>query len=98
MNEPQAPNAPHHDWAAEMPVFDKAFYRSNYADVAASGSDPLAHFMQFGAAEGRGPNSHFDVSFYLNQNPDVLAAGVNALEHYRTHGALEHRAECGVQR
>ncbi|PWC26373.1 hypothetical protein [Teichococcus aestuarii] len=95
--EPESPATPDlptllaHDWAAEMPLFDKGFYLSKYSDVAAAGVDPLQHFMRFGAAEGRDPNSHFDVSFYLNQNPDVLAAGANALEHYMSAGWKEGR-------
>ncbi|PHK93430.1 hypothetical protein CR162_18690 [Pseudoroseomonas rhizosphaerae] len=81
-----------HDWAAELPLFDKAFYRAIYADIAQAGVDPVQHFLQFGWKEGRDPNSHFDTSFYMNQNPDVLAAGVNAFQHYLSAGAAEGRA------
>ncbi|MXP66143.1 hypothetical protein E0493_22700 [Roseomonas sp. M0104] len=89
---PSDPALPHHEWATDNALFDAAFYLDHNPDVAAVGADPLQHFLQFGAAEGRDPNSHFDVSFYLNQNPDILAAGVNALEHYMTSGWHEGRA------
>lgn len=94
LGEVAAPESPgsQHDWAAELSLFDKAYYLGTYKDVAAANVDPVQHYMQFGWTEGRDPNSHFDTSFYLNQNPDVRAAGVNALEHYLLAGAAEGRA------
>lgn len=90
--QPEAPTAPvEHEWSAANGLFDVAHYLASNPDVAASGLDPLGHFLEWGAREGRDPNSHFDVSFYLNQNPDVLAAGVNALEHYMATGWKEGR-------
>ncbi|PWC26374.1 hypothetical protein CR165_23575, partial [Pseudoroseomonas aestuarii] len=88
---PSGPSEPHHEWSPVNALFDTTFYLAHNPDVATAGGDPLQHFMRFGAAEGRDPNSHFDVSFYLNQNPDVLAAGVNALEHYMSSGWKEGR-------
>ncbi|HIA51590.1 MAG TPA: glycosyltransferase [Candidatus Melainabacteria bacterium] len=35
------------------PFFDTDWYISNYSDVKESGQNPLAHFILFGAAEGR---------------------------------------------
>jgi len=37
-------------------LFDAEWYAHAYADVAAAGMDPLRHFVQYGAAEGRAPN------------------------------------------
>ncbi len=87
--QPETPTQP--EWSAANGLFDIAYYLANNRDVAEAGMDPLQHFLQSGAAEGRDPNSHFDVSFYLNQNPDVLAAGMNALEHYMSSGWKEGR-------
>ena len=39
--------------AAIPPDFDPAWYLKNNPDVAAAGVDPLKHFMEFGAKEGR---------------------------------------------
>ena len=48
-------------------------------DVKAAGVDPLAHFLQFGAQEGRQPfaptelitANGFDYVYYLGHNPDA---------------------------
>ena len=49
-------------------LFDRAFYLSTHADVAASGIDPLDHFLTSGLAEGRSPCVLFDPEFYLSQH------------------------------
>ena len=68
-------------------------------DVAAAHVDPLAHFLAFGAAEGRQPSAPltypalngFDYVYYLQHNPDVLAAGVDPLQHFQIFGWKEGR-------
>ena len=67
--------------------------------MAAAGVDPLAHFLQFGFAEGRqayraiGASivGGFDAQFYLFHNADVAAAGVDPLAHYNAYGWHEGR-------
>ncbi|ALN75767.1 calcium-binding protein [Aureimonas sp. AU20] len=66
--------------------FDTAFYLSQNPDVAAARVNPFAHFLQFGAAEGRFANNtadaaldtdnnnranEFDAATYLAANQDV---------------------------
>ena len=72
-------------------LFDEAFYRLRYADVARSRLSPLAHFVLLGSREGRDPHPLFDSAYYIRQNPDVAAAGLHPLLHYRTQGAFEGR-------
>ncbi len=60
-------------------------------DVAAAASDPLAHYVEYGAAEGRWPNRYFDPAWYRQENPDVAAAGIDPLLHYMTNGEREGR-------
>ncbi len=48
-------------------LFDRAHYLSTHADVAASGIDPLDHFLTCGLQEGRSPCALFDPEFYLGQ-------------------------------
>ena len=72
-------------------LFDAAWYRGNYPDVAASGFDPLRHYLRTGAAEGRDPGPRFVTRAYLDRNPDVARAGLNPLLHYLRHGAKEGR-------
>lgn len=55
-------------------LFDASWYLEKYPDVAAAGVDPLAHYMEFGAAEGREVGPAFDVKRYLIRHP----AAVNA--------------------
>lgn len=45
--------------------FDPAYYLAVYADVAASGTDPLEHFLARGWLELRNPRSDFDTRFYI---------------------------------
>ncbi len=54
--------------------------------------NPLLHYLQHGANEGRNPNPLFDSDWYLEQNSDIRAAGANPLVHYLRHGASEGRA------
>lgn len=61
----------------EKGYFDAAWYLRCYADVAASGMDPLTHFVRFGAAEGRDPaadvsNSGLQLSMALQSGSDWL--------------------------
>ncbi|WP_152608571.1 glycosyltransferase family protein [Croceibacterium mercuriale] len=71
--------------------FDAGWYLAQYPDVKAAGLDPLGHYLDFGAVEGRRPNPHFDSEAYLQANPDVRAAGLNPLVHYILHGREEAR-------
>ncbi|TWB24553.1 GT2 family glycosyltransferase [Nitrospirillum amazonense] len=76
---------------ASSPLFDKAWYLSAYADVAAADLDPLRHYLEHGAQEGRLPGLSFDGRRYYAANPDVAAAGINPLVHYLRHGIAEGR-------
>jgi hypothetical protein len=61
--------------------------------------NPLAHFLQFGRAEGRVAYAAvgqvvvggFDAEYYLLANPDVARAGVDPLTHFNTIGWQEGR-------
>jgi hypothetical protein len=75
----------------ESGLFDVAWYASKNQDVAAAGVDPLAHYYDIGAAEGRDPNPWFDTSWYVANVPEVAATGVNPLVHYLERGAREMR-------
>lgn len=76
---------------AESGLFDSEWYLQANPDVAASGMNPLTHYLSCGAAEGRDPNQLFDGKWYLQQNSDVAAAGINPLVHYVATGAAEGR-------
>jgi hypothetical protein len=60
-------------------LFDAGFYLEKYPDVRAAGIDPLRHYVEHGAAEGRKPIRLFDPAYYLRQRPEARAAGVDPL-------------------
>ena len=72
-------------------LFDGDWYLAAYPDVASPGADPLLHFLEHGAAEGRRASPLFDTRWYLEQNPDVAATGMNPLAHFIAFGAKEGR-------
>ncbi|MBD3676952.1 MAG: hypothetical protein HUJ27_00950 [Rhodobacteraceae bacterium] len=90
-------------WIARRiaPGFDAEYYLAANPDVAASGRDPLLHFIRYGRAEGRPPGpakaetdpvaEAFDAAFYLRSYPDVADAGVEPLAHFLSHGWREGR-------
>lgn len=60
--------------------------------MAARGVDPVRHYVQHGAREGRDPNRLFSSSWYLANYPDVAEAGLDPLTHYILRGAAEGRS------
>ena len=72
--------------------FDAAHYLHESWDVRATGRDPVIHYLEAGAAEGRDPSAHFSTAGYLRRNPDVARVGANPLFHYLRHGRSEGRA------
>lgn len=64
-------------------LFDPDYYLRIYPDIGASGMDPLLHYVEHGAREGRLPNAYFDTRFYqaAYQTPDDHS---NPLAHYAT--------------
>ena len=72
-------------------LFDPDWYLLTYPDVARTGTDPLAHYVDHGWREGRDPGPEFETSAYLRANPDVARSGVNPLLHYIEFGHAEGR-------
>lgn len=72
-------------------LFDRAWYLDTYPDVAASGMDPVVHYLEFGWREGRDPSPQFSTTAYLKANADVAAHGANPLLHYVEYGHFEGR-------
>lgn len=92
----------HRDGKADVPAtaadralaateFDAPYYLFNNPDVAASGQDPLDHFLQRGWKEGRDPSRDFHLDDYLELSPDVAAARVQPFVHFLAQGRNEGR-------
>lgn len=75
-------------------LFDPRWYLERYPDVAESGMDPVGHYLDFGAGEGRDPGPGFSTRRYLERNADVAGSGMNALVHYLRYGREEGRKPC----
>jgi hypothetical protein len=79
------------DLIADSGWFDVTYYLEQNPDVRSTGVDPVTHYVEWGAAEGRNPSLRFDGDSYLDHYPDVLAAGANPLVHYLKYGMAEGR-------
>jgi len=62
-------------------AFDADFYRRTYPDVAGARLNPLLHYIEHGAYEGRNPSPNFHTSRYVAANREVTFTGVNPLFH-----------------
>jgi glycosyltransferase involved in cell wall biosynthesis len=65
------------------------WYLTQYADVAVHMLDPVEHYYDFGAAEGRRPNPYFNSQWYLSRNPELLESRLPPLVHYLLQGELD---------
>jgi hypothetical protein len=67
-------------------LFDEEWYVAQNPDVARSGINPLIHYVQHGAAEGRVPFPGFNAARYVE---NVGRVGRNPLAHYILHGSAD---------
>jgi hypothetical protein len=71
--------------------FDAAWYLAENEDVVTCGADPVLHYLQFGANEGRDPAPDFSTSDYVRSNPGLIQSGMNPL----LHSVIIRRSGCG---
>lgn len=62
-------------------TFDEAWYVAQNQDVAQSRTDPLRHYLLYGASEGRDPSPSFSTIEYLKRFPELLDSKINPLVH-----------------
>lgn len=74
-------------------LFDRQWYLDQNPDVAAAGMDPIAHYIEFGAREGRNPNRAFITRNYQAQNSETLGATINPLVHFCLNDAARPQGE-----
>ena len=80
------------NWSKKThPLFDGGFYQNINPDVEANRINPLQHYVQSGAAEGRRPCSLFWSEWYAATYPEVVRTGGNPLIDYVTTGARQGR-------
>jgi ADP-heptose:LPS heptosyltransferase/GT2 family glycosyltransferase len=73
--------------ARKSGLFDAEHYLATYPDVAERNIDPLVHYLEEGAREGRNPRADFDSAFYLEQCTLRGEPPGNPLLHYIRIGA-----------
>lgn len=72
-------------------AFDSDWYIDTYRDIKQDAIDPLLHYVEHGAVEGRNPSEWFNSSYYNKQYEDVEQSKINPLHHYILHGWKEGR-------
>jgi hypothetical protein len=72
---------------AQSGLFDAAYYSHQNPEVQQSGIDPLEHYLDCGASQGRDPHPLFSTAYYLRKYPEVAASGLSPLVHYISMGA-----------
>ena len=72
-------------------LFDANWYLDYYPDLKNAEVDPLHHYIEHGAFEGRWPSAFFHSDYYLNNYIDIREANVNPLVHYINYGESEGR-------
>jgi GT2 family glycosyltransferase len=72
-------------------LFDSEWYLHENPDVAEQRIDPIIHYIENGASEGRNPGPLFDGNRYLYENNDVDLNQTNPLIHYIKFGLPEGR-------
>ncbi len=75
-------------------LFDPDWYLRQHEDVARARLDPVQHYLDHGAGEGRNPNPFFDTRRYLAANADVRASPLNPFLHFVLYGFHEGRDPC----
>jgi GT2 family glycosyltransferase len=68
-------------------LFDPVWYLATYPEVAGAGLDPISHYLEIGAAEGRNPGPAFDTAHYLERCRHIGEQPDNPLLHFLEHGA-----------
>ena len=86
---PGKPQGPERDLRSLL--FDPAWYLQQHADVARARLDPVQHYLEYGAKEGRNPNALFDTKAYLAANADVRRSPLNPFLHFVLYGFREGR-------
>jgi len=63
-------------------LFDQRFYLVENPDVAASGMNPVWHYLKMGYLENRNPNPFFNTARYVAENPPVKQKNRNPLVNF----------------
>lgn len=84
LRDTSPPNPPPSDFAliSLSGLLDAGWYLTRYIDLQQTPVEPLNHYVESGAGEGRDPGPDFSTSGYLRRYPEVAKSGVNPLAHF----------------
>jgi hypothetical protein len=88
---PKGDDRPDEEVLRHSHLFDREWYLMRYPDVRSRDMDPIKHYLEYGAREGRDPGPAFSTNGYISRNPDVTVADINPLVHYLKYGRREGR-------
>lgn len=75
------------DYVAVAEVFDHAYYLASQPDLLMHTTmDPVSHYLQAGAEQGRRALPYFGAKYYLSRYPDAVKNAADALGHYLREG------------
>lgn len=72
--------------------FDSSYYLTRNSDIAESGKNPLAHFVEYGWSERRDPHPLIDLEYIGRCNPEVLAGSTPMATYLQRGEDLERRS------
>lgn len=73
-------------------LFDARWYLAQAPEAAASGLDPLDHYLTIGGPAGLSPGPDFDAAWYVSRYNDVAAHQIDPLLHFLRFGRNSGRA------
>jgi hypothetical protein len=73
-------------------LFDARWYLAQAPEAAASGLDPIDHYLAIGGPAGLSPGPEFDSAWYVSRYNDVAAHQIDPLLHFIRFGRKAGRA------
>ena len=81
-----------HEYETIRQAFDLPYFLIRNPDIAqAAEVDPIQHYIDYGADEGRDPSPDFSTRHYVERYPDVKESGMNPFYHWLKIGCAEGR-------
>jgi Glycosyltransferase sugar-binding region containing DXD motif len=69
------------DILRNSPLFNAQWYLERYPDIREAGIDPVQHYIEYGADEGRDPSPDFRTYNYIEEHNQALQNNENPLVH-----------------
>ncbi|WP_244208621.1 glycosyltransferase [Vreelandella andesensis] len=82
------PNPPPSEFEliSESGFLEAGWYLTRYIDLQQTPVEPLNHYVETGASEGRDPGPSFSTSGYVRRYPEVADTKINPLAHFLSVG------------